>query len=93
MDFWTSVPSYELVINGVPRTVLATNKMEDMKIFLDFSIPVVNSTEDILNALLVNKGNLIPIGTRNSANRRFALQVRRKFCLCSSLFFFFQLYL
>jgi hypothetical protein len=45
VDLWMPVPSYVMEINGVPRTVLATNKIGDMKICLDFSIPIGNSTE------------------------------------------------
>ncbi|BBH00535.1 hypothetical protein Prudu_010547 [Prunus dulcis] len=75
-DLWTSVPAYELMINGVPRTILATNKMEDLNIFLDFSIPIINTTEQILNALVVNSGNLVPIHGRNQGNRRFKFQLR-----------------
>jgi hypothetical protein len=75
LDLWTSVPSYELVINGVPRTVLATNKMEDIKLFLDFSIPIINSTEQILKTFHVNSGNLMPIHGKIHANRRFVFEV------------------
>ena len=85
VDLWTSVPSYELVINGVPRTVLATNKMEDITIFLDFSIPIINSTEQILHALHVNSGNLIPIHGKTRGNRRFVFEVSRKFKICHIL--------
>lgn len=81
VDLWTSVPSYELMINGVPRTVLATNKMEDITIFLDFSIPIINSTEQILNALHVKSGSLIPIHGKIHRNRRFVFEVSRKFQL------------
>ncbi|KAJ7970605.1 Transmembrane protein [Quillaja saponaria] len=76
LDFWTSVPSYELVIRGVPRTVLATNKLEDLIFFLDFSIPIINSTEQILNALHVNSGILMPIHGRDNMNRRFVFQLK-----------------
>ncbi|KAF4397482.1 hypothetical protein G4B88_027222 [Cannabis sativa] len=72
---WFIVPSYELVLNGVPRTVLATNKKEDLKIFLDFRIPIVNTTDQIANALQVNMGNLVPIYSTNQANRRFAFHL------------------
>ncbi|PON61303.1 Transmembrane protein [Parasponia andersonii] len=75
VDFWTAVPSYELVINGVPRTVLATNKIEDLKIFLAFNIPVGNTTEQILNALRVNRGSLVHINGTNQGNRRFAFEL------------------
>ncbi|KAL6135917.1 hypothetical protein ACLB2K_068142 [Fragaria x ananassa] len=75
-DLWTSVPAYELVMNGVPRTVLATNKMEDVQIFLGFSIPIVNTTEQVLNAMIVNSGKLIPIHRRNQGSRQFDFQIR-----------------
>ncbi|KAM2014294.1 hypothetical protein ACFX16_044968 [Malus domestica] len=75
-DLWTSVPAYELAINGVPRTVRATNKMEDMEIFLDFSIPVMNTTEQVQNALVVNSGILVPSHGRNQGNRGFKFQLR-----------------
>lgn len=74
-DFWTSVPAYELAINGIPRTVRATNKMEDLEIFLDFSIPVMNTTEQVRNALVVNSGILVPSHGRNQGNRGFKFQV------------------
>lgn len=77
-DLWTSVPAYELVMNGVPRTVFASNKMEDLKIFLGFSIPIINTTEQVLNALIVNSGNLVPIHRRNQGYRQFSFQVSRK---------------
>lgn len=69
------VPSYVLEINGVPRTAFATNKMEDLKIFLDFSIPIRNSTEEILNALRVNSGNILPYVYGNHGNRKFVFKV------------------
>lgn len=75
VDLWTPVPSYELVINGVPRTVIATNETEDLKVFLDFSIPIVNVTEQILNVLRVNAGNFIPSHGSNHGNRSFAFEV------------------
>ncbi|GKV26161.1 hypothetical protein SLEP1_g35510 [Rubroshorea leprosula] len=72
VDLWASVPSYELEINGVLRTVFATNRVEDLEMFLDFSIPVMNSTGEILNALHVNSGHLVPLPDRTHANRRFS---------------------
>lgn len=77
-DLWTSVPAYELVMNGFPRTVFASNKMEDLKIFLGFSIPIINTTEQVLNALIVNSGNLVPIHRRNQGYRQFSFQVSGK---------------
>lgn len=76
VDLWSSVPSYELEINGVPRTVFATNATEDLEVYVDFSIPVINSTEQILNALDVNVGSLIPVNQRTHGNSRFAFKLK-----------------
>ncbi|KAG2405235.1 uncharacterized protein HKW66_Vig0044900 [Vigna angularis] len=76
VDFWTSVPSYELKINGIPRTVVATSKPEDLIIFLDFSIPIRNSTKQILNALHVNSGVLTPLHGRSNGARRFSFELK-----------------
>ncbi|KAH7518902.1 hypothetical protein FEM48_Zijuj09G0220400 [Ziziphus jujuba var. spinosa] len=76
VDLWTSVPSYELVLDAVPRTVLATNKMEDLKIFLDFSSPIINTTAEVLMALHVNSGNMVPIYEKNRGNRRFDFELK-----------------
>lgn len=79
VDLRMSLPAYELEINGVPRTVLATNKLEDLEIFLDFSIPIMNSTEQILNAFHLNSGNLIAMHGRSHMNSRFVFKVSRNF--------------
>ncbi|XP_061368105.1 uncharacterized protein LOC133311103 [Gastrolobium bilobum] len=76
VDFWTSVPSYELKINGIPRTVVATGKPEELIFFLDFSIPIRNSTEQVLNALHVNSGVLTPFHGRSNETRRFAFKLK-----------------
>ncbi|RVW45149.1 hypothetical protein CK203_067654 [Vitis vinifera] len=76
VDLWMSAPSYMLEINGVPRTILATNKIEDLNIFLDFSKPVLNSTEQILKALHVNSGNLIADHDKSGGNRRFVFKLK-----------------
>ncbi|OVA09534.1 hypothetical protein BVC80_9101g56 [Macleaya cordata] len=76
VDLWTSIPSYELDIGKVPRTVLATNKIKDLEIFLDFSSPVVNSTEDIQSVLHANIGSFKPIHSKSHDNRRFVFKLQ-----------------
>ncbi|XVF57778.1 hypothetical protein PTKIN_Ptkin07bG0009500 [Pterospermum kingtungense] len=76
VDLWSSVQSYELEINGVPRTVSATNRTDDLEVYLDFSIPVINSTEQILTALDVNSGSLIPVHERTHGNSRFRFSLK-----------------
>lgn len=84
-DLWMSLPAYELEFNGVPRTVLSTNKMEDLELFLDFSIPIMNSTEQILNAFRLNSGSLIVIHHRCHMNRRFMFKVSRQIQSCVNI--------
>ncbi|CAN1321654.1 hypothetical protein LINPERPRIM_LOCUS32107 [Linum perenne] len=74
VDLWMPVSSYVLVINGMTRTVLATNKTEDLKLFLDFSIPIKNSTEEVLSALHVNSASISPVLGGHQGNRKFAFQ-------------------
>ncbi|XP_017975918.1 PREDICTED: uncharacterized protein LOC18601011 isoform X1 [Theobroma cacao] len=76
VDLSSSVPSNELAINGVPRTVFATNRMKNLEVYLDFSIPVINSTEQILTALYVNSGSLIPVHERTHGNHRFVFRLK-----------------
>lgn len=76
VDLWTSVPSYELQISRVLRTVIATNKTEDLEIFLEFSDPVMNSTGDIMNVLHANAGYFLPLPSGIHGNRRFGFKVR-----------------
>ncbi|XP_020237910.1 uncharacterized protein LOC109817124 isoform X2 [Cajanus cajan] len=76
VDFWTSVPTYELKVNGIPRTVVATSKPGDLVVFLDFSIPIRNSTEQVMNALHVNSGVLTPLNCRSNGTRRFRFNLK-----------------
>lgn len=86
VDLWVSIPAYELEFNGVSRTVLASNKLEEVKIFLDFSIPIMNSTEQILDIFRLNSGNLIAVHGRRRANRRFVFKV-------STNYYYFLIYI
>ncbi|CAI0457629.1 unnamed protein product [Linum tenue] len=73
-DLWMPVSSYVLKINGVPRTVLSTNKMEELKIFLDFSNPIKNSTEEVLSALHVKSGSVSSVLSGHQGNGKFAFR-------------------
>ncbi|CAI0457628.1 unnamed protein product [Linum tenue] len=74
-DLWMPVSSYVLKINGVPRTVLSTNKMEELKIFLDFSNPIKNSTEEVLSALHVKSGSVSSVLSGHQGNGKFAFRL------------------
>ncbi|CAM8999993.1 unnamed protein product [Rhodiola kirilowii] len=75
-ELWTSVPSYVLGINGDTRTVLATNNKNDLEIFLDFSIPVLNSTQQIMNALHLKSAEFSSDQVQNQGNRRFVFRLK-----------------
>lgn len=74
-ELWTSVPSYVLGINGDTRTVLATNNKDELEIFLDFSSPVVNSTQQIMNALHLKSAEFNSEQVQSQGNRRFVFKV------------------
>ncbi|XP_010554111.1 PREDICTED: uncharacterized protein LOC104823982 isoform X3 [Tarenaya hassleriana] len=75
-DLWTSVPSYQLNINEVPRTVFATNKMSELKFFLNFSIPVLNTTDEVLDAFSVSSGGLISVQDLDNRTHWFAFALK-----------------
>lgn len=75
VDLRTLIPTYVLEMEKGPRTVLATNKMNKMKFFVVFSVPLANSTNDVLNALDVNSGYFVPISTVGHTNRKFVFEV------------------
>ncbi|CAN0924685.1 hypothetical protein LINGRAHAP2_LOCUS34330 [Linum grandiflorum] len=80
VDLWMPVSSNVLVINGMTRTVLATNKTEDLKLFLDFSIPIKNSTEEVLSALDVKSASISPALGGHQGSRKFAFQLTNVSC-------------
>ncbi|KAK6920681.1 hypothetical protein RJ641_014359 [Dillenia turbinata] len=63
-------------INGQSRTVLATNKYEDLKVWLYFSEPVLNSSAQILHTLSTSEGQLLPTNEDTLGNRRFIYQIQ-----------------
>lgn len=75
VNLWTAIPELELDVNHVPRTSQATNQMDDLRIYLDFNDPVVNSTEEILSVLQPSTGFLRSIHRRSHGNRRFGFQL------------------
>uniref|UniRef100_A0A7N1A4A1 Bacterial Ig-like domain-containing protein n=1 Tax=Kalanchoe fedtschenkoi TaxID=63787 RepID=A0A7N1A4A1_KALFE len=75
-DLWTSVPSYALGIKGDTRIVRATNNEDDLDIFLDFTTPVLNSTQQIMNALHLKSAELSADQARSQGNRRFVFKLK-----------------
>ncbi|KAJ7525686.1 hypothetical protein O6H91_17G061800 [Diphasiastrum complanatum] len=71
----TSVPESEISINNQPRTLRATNRQDELFIFLDFSEPVINTTAEILSQFTMGIGALIPTTRKTHGNRRFSFQI------------------
>ncbi|KAK0586077.1 hypothetical protein LWI29_000579 [Acer saccharum] len=64
-----------LQLNSETRTVQATNNHENLKVFLYFSEPVLNSSADILNSLDTSQGALLPVEGKSHGNRRFGFMI------------------
>lgn len=64
-----------LQLNGETRTVQATNNYNNLKIYVYFSEPVLNSSAQILNSLNISQGSLLPASGNNTGNRRFGFVV------------------
>lgn len=75
VNLWTAIPELELDVNHTPRTSQATNQISDLRIYLDFNDPIVNSTEEILSVLQPNIGFLRSIRRRSHGKRRFGFQL------------------
>lgn len=70
------IPERLLQLNGQTRTVQATNNYDNLKMYLYFSAPVLNSSAEILNSLSISQGLLLPISGNTLENRRFGFLVK-----------------
>lgn len=75
VDVKTRIAQRLIQINRVPRTVEATNDDRDLRVYVNFSVPVVNSSSEILHALRTTAGVLVPINRSSLGNRRFVFMV------------------
>lgn len=75
MNLTTHVPQKLIPLNGEIRTAEATNTAKDLKIYLSFSVPVLNSSEEVLSLLHASSGLLVPTNRSNLGNRRFGYLV------------------
>ncbi|CAN6453168.1 unnamed protein product [Victoria cruziana] len=64
-----------LQLNAKTRMVDVSNNGSNLKIYLDFSSPVLNSSAEILSALHISTGVLVPILGKFHGNRRFRFKV------------------
>lgn len=75
VDVRSHVPEKLLQINSETRTVMATNNNNNLKLYLYFTEPVMNSSAEILSSLNTSQGSLVPISGDNLGNRRFGYQL------------------
>ncbi|XWS60752.1 hypothetical protein CRYUN_Cryun07bG0062900 [Craigia yunnanensis] len=69
------VPEKLLQLNSEIRTVQATNNYYNLKVYLYFSAPILNSSVEILSSLNMSLGTLLPISGEHHGNRRFGFLV------------------
>ncbi|GMQ10057.1 hypothetical protein CsSME_00053206 [Camellia sinensis var. sinensis] len=78
----TRIPERLLQLNNETRTVQATNNHKNLKVYLYFSVPVLNSSAEILNSLHTSQGSLLPISGNRLRNRRFGFMVEEISSTC-----------
>ena len=72
---WTALPDFDIPIGSGHRTVQATNKISDLRIYLDFNTPITTTAEELLALLNVSTGVLSATHRNTAANRRFGYLV------------------
>lgn len=72
----THIPEKLLQLNGEMRIVEATNIAKNLRIYLYFSEPVLNSSTEILGVLRASSGSILPTNSSSIGNRRFGYVVR-----------------
>ncbi|KAL7161689.1 hypothetical protein ACSBR2_042210 [Camellia fascicularis] len=78
----TRIPERLLQLNNETRTVQATNNHKNLKVYLYFSVPVLNSSAEILNSLHTSQGSLLPISGNRLRNHRFGFMVEEISSTC-----------
>ncbi|XP_062180668.1 uncharacterized protein LOC133885052 [Phragmites australis] len=77
MTITTSIPEKLLQIQGATRVVEATNDHKDLRIYLSFAEPVLNSSAQILSVLKATDAVLTPTNRSTLGNRRFGYVVNK----------------
>uniref|UniRef100_A0A0E0A3N1 Bacterial Ig-like domain-containing protein n=1 Tax=Oryza glumipatula TaxID=40148 RepID=A0A0E0A3N1_9ORYZ len=77
MNIGSSIPEKLLQIEGAARVVEATNDDKDLRVYLSFAEPVMNSSSQILAALTATDAILTPTNRSTLGNRRFGYLVKR----------------
>ncbi|KAB5526502.1 hypothetical protein DKX38_020349 [Salix brachista] len=68
VDLRIHIPEKLLQLNDEIRTVQATNNYDNLKFYLYFSEPVLNSSAEILNSLTTSEGVVLPTSGENLVN-------------------------
>uniref|UniRef100_A0A803L8K1 Uncharacterized protein n=1 Tax=Chenopodium quinoa TaxID=63459 RepID=A0A803L8K1_CHEQI len=71
----THVPEKLIQLGGDTRTVQATNSFKNLKVYLYFTEPVLNTSTEILSSIKTTEGTLRPINGSSLANRRFGYMI------------------
>ncbi|XP_021718909.1 uncharacterized protein LOC110686621 [Chenopodium quinoa] len=71
----THVPEKLIHLGGDTRTVQATNSFKNLKVYLYFTEPVLNTSTEILSSINTTEGMLRPINGSSLANRRFGYMI------------------
>ncbi|KAG8069068.1 hypothetical protein GUJ93_ZPchr0005g15834 [Zizania palustris] len=77
MNIGSSIPEKLLQIEGATRVVEATNDDKDLRIYVSFAEPVLNSSSEVLAALSATDALLTPTNRSTLGNRRFGYLVKR----------------
>jgi hypothetical protein len=76
MNITAAIPAKLLQIRGVTRLVQASNDAKDLRVYLSFAQPVLNSSAEILSVLKATGAVLTPTNRSTLGNRRFGYVVR-----------------
>ncbi|TVU20097.1 hypothetical protein EJB05_36290 [Eragrostis curvula] len=77
VNITTSIPEKLLQIQGAMRLVQATNDAKDLRIYLTFAQPVLNSSAQILSVLKATDAVLTPTNRSTLGNHRFGYLVNK----------------
>ncbi|KAK6920679.1 hypothetical protein RJ641_014357 [Dillenia turbinata] len=72
----TRIPEKLVQLDSVTRMVQATNNYKNLKVYIYFSEPVLNSSAEVLNSLNTSDGLLVPTNRATLGNRRFGFLVQ-----------------
>ncbi|KAM0922078.1 hypothetical protein ACQ4PT_006412 [Festuca glaucescens] len=77
MNITATIPEKLLQIEGATRVVQATNDDRELRIYMSFAEPVMNSSAEILAALSATGAALTPTNRTTLGNRRFGFVVNK----------------